>query len=104
MILQKPQFLTEFIYQNLLNTQYTNILYNYFLLTFRNILFNFTTVFFTQLNYKKIFYSHYLLPPHSITKRFQIAINLARLHLFLYNKYKTINYTKFSKDLDLKLI
>src|SRR6185295_10094878 len=63
MILQKPQFLTEFIYQNTPNIQHTNISHNYLLLTLRDILSNFTTVLFTKLNYKKIFHSHYFLPP-----------------------------------------
>src|SRR5689334_12605095 len=101
---QQPQFLTDFIHQNLTNINNTNISPNYLLFIFRDILSNFTTVLFTKLNYKKIFHSNYFLPPYSIPKRSQIAINLARLHLFLLNQYKTINYIKFFEDLDLKPI
>ena len=106
MILQKPQFLFDIIYQNTSNTSSfnSNISSELLLFTFKNILSNFTTVLFTSLNYKKIFHSHYFLPPHYISQRAHIAINLARLHLFLHNKYQTINYTQFYLDLDLKPI
>jgi len=104
MISLKPQFLTEFICQNKSNTHFTNISPNYLPIIFKDILLNLTTVLFTQLNYKQIFHSHYFLPSHSISKHSQIAINLARLHLFLQNQYKTINYKKFYEDLNLKPI
>ncbi|CAG8811394.1 45785_t:CDS:1, partial [Gigaspora margarita] len=79
MILQKPQFLLDIIYQNTSNTlSYNpNISSELLLFTFKNILSNFTTVLFTSLNYKKIFHSHYFLPPHSTSQRAHIAINLA---------------------------
>src|ERR1041385_1777144 len=74
---QQSQFLTNFIHQNLINNNNTNISSNYLLFIFRDILSNFTTVLFTKLNYKKIFYSNYFLLSYSIPKCFQIAINLA---------------------------
>ena len=104
MISSKPQFLSEFIHQNKSNILSTSISPNYLLVIFKDILLNFTTTFFTKLNYQKIFHSHYFSSPNSLSKRSQIAINLARLHLFLKNQYQTINYQKFYTDLNLKPI
>src|SRR5690349_6184915 len=52
---QQPQFLTDFIYQNLINNNNTNISPNYLLFILKDILSNFITVLFTKLNYKKYF-------------------------------------------------
>src|ERR1700752_4438632 len=64
MILQKLQFLFDIIYQNtsIIPSFNSNILSEFLLFTFKNIFSNFTTVLFTSLNYKKIFYSHYFYP------------------------------------------
>ena len=61
----------------------------------------FTTTLFTQLNYPRIFASYDSIPPYTTTNRKQVALNLARLHLILHNKYKTIHAEKFYKDLKL---
>ena len=51
MISSKPQFLSEFIHQNKSNILPTSISPNYLLVIFKDILLNFTTTFFTKLNY-----------------------------------------------------
>src|SRR5689334_7449728 len=62
MVSQQPQFLTNFINQNIINDNNTNISPNYLLFILRGILSNFTTILFTKLNYKKIFHLNYFLP------------------------------------------
>jgi len=61
----------------------------------------FTTTLFIHLNYPKIFASYSSIPPYTTSNRTQIALNLARLHLILHDKYKTINAQKFHEDLSL---
>ena len=56
---------------------------------------------FTKLNYKYIFFSHSNILPYTIPNRINIALNLARLHLYLNYTYKTINYEKFLQDLKI---
>ena len=72
--------------------------------TFKKLLHSFTTRLFNQTNYKKFFQSQHFSTLPSIKHRSQIAINLARLHLFFLNKYQTIDYLKFINNLKLKLI
>jgi hypothetical protein len=102
---QRPEFLTNFIYEA--NPEISkeieipfDILYN----TFTSLLSTFTEVLFTKLNYKQIFCSHSNIPPYSIPNRNQIALNFARLHLYLNHTYTTINSSKFFKDLEIKPI
>ena len=56
---------------------------------------------FTKLNYKHIFSSHSNIPPYTIPNRINIALNLAKLYLYLNHTYKTINYKKFSQNLKI---
>ena len=104
---KKPKFLINHIINNnssITNLNSSNIPFSILLSTLQDILSKFTTTLFCKLNYKTLFNSRYFIPPYSIKKRFQIAINLARLHLYLHNKYQTIDYQKFFKDLNLKPI
>ena len=103
----QPKFLTNYILNNnshISNFNSTSIPFDILLSTLKELLSQLTTTIFCKLNYKALFNSRLFLPPYSIKKRFQIAINLARLHLFLYNTYQTIDYQKFFKDLNLKPI
>jgi len=72
--------------------------------TFKSLFLQFTTELFTQLNYKKILSSLSSIPPYSIRNRNQVALNLARIHLFLQDKYQTIHAQKFIEELNIKPI
>ena len=99
---EKPKFLIDFILKQNSFIENPDLIPSTILhSTLRKILLGFTTKIFESQNYRNFFNSYYLLPPYSINKRFQIAINLARLHLFLQNKYQTIDYKKLFKDLNL---
>lgn len=98
----RPTFLTQFIYEANPNIDSNieipfNILYS----TFTSLLGSFTETLFTKLNYKQIFCSHTNIPPYSIPNRNRIALNFARLHLYLNHTYKTINSTQFFQDLGI---
>jgi hypothetical protein len=73
---QQPQFLTDFIHQNLTNDNNPNILSNYLLFILRDILSNFTTILFTKFNYKKIFHLKLFLP-------LTLFLNVPKLQLIL---------------------
>ena len=62
----------------------------------------FTTILFIKLNYSKIFASLITIPLHKIENQLQICFNIARLHLYLSDKYQLINFTKFNKDFKLR--
>ena len=70
----------------------------------KNLLYSFTTLLFNQTDYRKFFQSQHFSTLPSIKHRSQVAINLARLHLFFINKYQTIDYLKFINDLKFKPI
>jgi hypothetical protein len=100
---RKPKFLVDLVHKTnpSIDTHIpipTGILIN----TLKLILSKFLTIFFTKLNYKKILQSHYTIPPYTFQNRLQVAINLARLHLFLNSTYKTIHAKKFAEDLNLQ--
>ena len=61
----------------------------------------FTTTLFTKLNYPKIFTLYQSIPPYTTNNRNNIALNLARLHLYLQNNYQTINRNKFIEDIHI---
>ena len=102
MAIEKPEFLTEFLQQsNQSLSPELNISQYAYISTLKNLLTKFTELLFTKLNYVYIFKSHYSIPPYSIADRSKVAINFARLYLFLHNKYRTIHYQKFIEKLDL---
>ena len=102
MAIEKPEFLTEFLQQsNQSLSPELNIPQYAYISTLKNLLTKFTELLFTKLNYVHIFKSHYSIPPYSIANRSKVAINFARLYLFLHNKYRTIHYQKFIEKLDL---
>src|SRR6185436_19152783 len=39
--------------------------------------------------------------PYTLQNRFQVAINLARIHLYLQNEYQTIDLSKFAKTVNI---
>ena len=99
----KPKFLTDFILEaNPEFDQSNPIPFKILVETLKGLLAKFTTVLFTQLNYLYIFQSHYSIPPYSANNRKKVAINMARLHLYLNHTYKTINFEKFMEKLDIK--
>jgi hypothetical protein len=102
----KPDFLTKFIFQaNPSIDTSTTIPFKILLDTLKLLLTKFTSTLFTKLNYKAIFSSHVNIPPNTISNRTRIALNLARLHLFLNNRFQTIiNSTKFFTDINIKPI
>ena len=102
MAIEKPEFLTEFLQQsNQSLSPELNIPQYAYISTLKNLLTKFTELLFTKLNYVHIFKSHYAIPPYSIADRSKVAINFARLYLFLHNKYRTIHYQKFIEKLDI---
>ncbi|RIB26423.1 hypothetical protein C2G38_2163355 [Gigaspora rosea] len=99
---EKPEFLTDFLHKsNPSLSPQLNIPQHAYTSTLKNLLTKFTELLFTKLNYLHIFHSHYSIPPHPISDRCKVAINFARLYLFLYNKYQTIHYQKFIEKLEL---
>ena len=102
MATEKPDFLLEFFKQSnqLLSPEFNIPQYAY-TSTLKNLLTKFTELLFTKLNYVHIFKSHYSIPPYTIADHSKVAINFARLYLFLHNKYRTIHYHKFIEKLDL---
>ena len=99
---RRPKFLTDLIYENnpSINQSFA-IPFELIYSTLIALLKEFTTTLFTHLNYPKIFASYSSIPPYTTSNRTQVALNLARLHLILHDKYKTINAKKFSEDLKL---
>ena len=99
----KPKFLTDFVIKSSPDFDQTKpIPFKALHDTLKSLLSKFTTVFFTKLDYLYILCSHYSIPSYSYTNRCRVAINLARLHLYLNHTYKTINFEKFMKKLDIK--
>ncbi len=99
---KRPEFLTNFIYEaNPEISKTIEILFDILYSTFTSLLTSFTELMFTKLNYKHIFSSHSNILLYTISNRINIALNLARLHLHLNYTYKTINYRKFAKDLNI---
>src|ERR1043165_3893161 len=99
---KRPKFLTDLIYEaNPSIDKSISIPFELIHSTFIALLQEFTTTLFTQLNYPKIFASYSSIPPYTTINRKQIALNLARLHLILHDKYKTIHAEKFYEDLKL---
>ena len=91
---QRPEFLTNFIYKaNPEISRNIEIPFNTLYSTFVSLLGSFTEVLFTKLNYKQIFCSHTNIPPYTIPNHIRIALNFARLYLYLNHSYQTINYT-----------
>ena len=68
----------------------------------KNLMQKFTTILFTKLNYREIFASPATIPLYKIENYLQTCLNIARLHLYLINKYQLINYIKFNKDFKLR--
>jgi len=102
---KRPQFLLNLIHNENPSLKKDAIIpFSIVLDSFKSLLLQFTTVLFTQLNYKKILTSLSSIPPYSIRNRNQVALNLARIHLFLQNKYQTIHAQKFIQDLEIKPI
>jgi hypothetical protein len=98
----RPNFLTEITYQhNPSMDKKLTIPFDILYTNFKIIVAQFTEVLFTKLNYSKIFTLHNSIPPYNINNRCNIALNFARLHLFLHDKYQTINRAKFINDLNL---
>jgi hypothetical protein len=98
----QPKFLTDIIYQH--NPTIDNsitIPFDILHSTLKILLHKFTTTLFTKLNYAKILSLHKSIPPYTLQNRFQVAINLARIHLYLQNEYQTIDLAKFSKTVNI---
>ena len=85
---QRPEFLTELIYQANpdINADAT-IHFDLIESTLKNLLLKFTTILFTKMNYEEIFASPITIPPHKIQNRLQICLNIARLYLYLTNNF-----------------
>jgi hypothetical protein len=99
----KPKFLTDFILEANPEFDKSNpISFKVLVETLKGLLSKFTTVLFTQLDYLHILRLHYSIPPYSANNRKKVAINMACLHLYLNHTYKTINFEKFMKKLDIK--
>ena len=99
----KPKFLTDFILEaNPEFDQSNPIPFKVLVETLKGLLAKFTTVLFTQLDYLHIFRSHYSILPYSANNRRKVAINMAHLYLYLNYIYKTINFEKFMKKLNIK--
>jgi hypothetical protein len=100
---ERPEFLTTYIYQAnpTINKQAT-IPFNILEQTLKMIIFKFTNIFFTKLNYIEIFASPATIPPYKPENRLQFCLNLACLHLYLSNNYQAIDYKKFATDLELR--
>jgi hypothetical protein len=99
----RPQFLMDLIQQhNADNNKSATIPFNILEETLKKLIYTFTTVFFTKLNYPEIFASPATIPPIQTHNRLQFCINLARLHLYLSDNYQAINYIKFAEDIKLR--
>ena len=100
---QRPEFLTELIYQANpdINSDAT-IHFDLIESTLKDLLLKFTTILFTKMNYGEIFASPITILLHKIQNCLQICLNMTRLHLYLTNNFQTINYTKFSEDFKLR--
>ena len=99
---EKPEFLTQFLQESNPKLAPKLIIPQYaYTSTLKNLLTKFTELLFTKLNYLHIFRSHYSIPPYTAADRCKVAINFARLYLFLHNKYRTIHYQKFVEKLDI---
>src|SRR6185437_389631 len=99
---QQPKFLSDLIYQHNPSidrsiTRPFEILFS----TFKDILLQFTTTLFTKFNYPTIFTIYPSIPPYPTHNRNNIALNLARLHLYLQNNYQTINRSKFIENIHI---
>src|SRR5690242_4844272 len=80
--LQKPKFITDIILNSHPHiTSPIDIPTNFIHITLKKLILEFTTTLFQHFNYLNIFNSYLFIPSYSIKKRFQIIINLARLHL-----------------------
>jgi hypothetical protein len=102
---KRPKFLTDLIHEaNPSIDKSITIPFEFIHSTFVDLLKEFTTSLFTQLNYPKILSSYNSIPPYSIRNRNQVALNLARLHLILHDKYQTINAYQFCQDLNIRPI
>src|ERR1700752_4457371 len=102
---KRPQFLIDLILEaNPLLNKDTILPFSIILDTFKSLFLQFTTILFTQLNYKKILTSYSSISLYAIRNHNQVAFNLARIYLFLQNKYQTIHMQKFIEDLDIKSI
>src|SRR5260363_345223 len=93
---KRPKFLTDLIYEaNPSIDKSITILFDFIHSTLVDLLKEFTTSLFTQINYPKILSSYNSIPHYSTCNRNQVALKLARLHLILHDKYQTINANKF---------
>ena len=74
---QRPEFLTELIYQanpdiNPNATIYFDLIES----TLKDLLLKFTTILFTKMNYGEIFASPITIPLHKIQNHLQICLNI----------------------------
>src|SRR5205085_1702163 len=93
------KFLTDFIFKSNPNIDSnTTIPFNILENTLKKLIYKFTTILFTKLNYSAIFASELTIPPYKTKNRMQFCINLARIHLYLSENYHAINYKKFADD------
>ena len=100
---QRPEFLTELIYQaNPDINPNTTIYFDLIESTLKNLLLKFTTILFTKMNYGEIFASPITIPPHKIQNHLQICLNMAQLHLYLTDNFQSIDYKKFNEDFKLR--
>ena len=84
----RPEFLTEFIQKTNPNTDKAiTIPFDILEETLKKLIFIFTTVLFTKLNYLEIFALPATIPPIQTHNHLQFCINLAQLHLYLSNNY-----------------
>ena len=75
---KRPKFLTDLIYEaNSSIDKLITIPFDFIHSTFVDLLKEFTTSLFTQINYPKILSSYNSIPPYSIRNRNQVALNFA---------------------------
>jgi len=100
---KKPKFLSDIIFKTNPNIdQEATIPFDILEGSLKKLIYKFTTILFTKLNYPEIFASPATIPPYRTQNRLQFCINLARIHLYLSNNYQSINYTKFADNIKLR--
>jgi hypothetical protein len=99
---RRPDFLTELIFKfNPQTHSNATIPFDTLYTNLKFILTKFTITLFTKLNYAKVLSLVESIPPSTLQNRNQVALNLARLYLYLTDNYQQIDYEKFTQDLNI---
>ena len=98
---QRPKFLTDLIFiSNPTISREATIPFEILESTLKKLIYKFTTILFTKMNYAEIFASLLTILLYMNKNCIYLYLNIARIYLYLDDiyEYQTINHIKFAEN------